>query len=173
MASKTISCALVFSMVCSVLVFADNVDCRNADAYDSGYEAGRTHDRFGWGLWGGALAFSGSLASFMILSKQGESTMSFIGLESASLGIGATVSGITMVFSLASKPQPQFGIPSGMSAEERACYLEGYRKAARRRNVSRAAIGSAGGLVGYCGFAILTGLGLSLFTGGEWDPWVD
>ena len=155
---KTVVLVLVLIVVFSSQLFSETLDCQQS------FELGK-HERLpseggrgGWGLLGLGLTGMGSIVSYWTWNNYDEYNDYLIPPDPPPeyfLGIGSQYwfligpgigTAISIVLPLAIKPRPKV-IPANISEDQLNCYLDGYKRTARRKNVTSVLIGCAAGWV--------------------------
>ena len=152
MKKNRVALILVLFVVCSYPVFSDQENCIPTQEYYLGLIDGRTHSPWGWGWLGLGLTAMGSIVQRIAYYQSGYSFDSEYWLIIGP-GIGTAIS---IVLPLAIKPRPKV-IPANISEDQLSCYLDGYKRTARRKNVTRALIGCAAGWFFVLGWTFMMG----------------
>ena len=140
MKKNRVALILVLFVVCSYPVFSDQENCIPTQEYYLGLIDGRTHSPWGWGWLGLGLTAMGGIVQRIASYQSGYYFASEYYLLIGP-GIGTAIS---IVLPLAIKPQPKV-IPANISEDQLNCYLDGYKRTARPKNVTRVLIGCAAG----------------------------
>ncbi len=151
MKKNRVALILVLFAVLSYPVFSNQENCWDTQEYFFGLTDGRTHSPWGWGLLGFGLTTMGTMVQ-SIASAQGYYFDSEYWLPIGP-GIGTAIS---IALPLAIKPRPKV-IPDNISEDQLNCYLDGYKRTAREKNVTRALIGCAAGWVFVLGWTAMLG----------------
>ena len=138
MKKNRVAFILVLFVVCSYPVFSDQENCIPTQEYYLGLVDGRMHSPWGWGLLGFGLTTTGNIVQWR-LAVEGYYIESDDWIP-VGPGIGTAISiALPLVIT-----RPKV-IPANISEDQINCYLDGYKRTARRKKVSRALMGCAAG----------------------------